>query len=337
MRKNRAAFLCSLVGFVAVGCAQSRQAVYVDYSKLVSTSDVGAAIYSPPNPPVSSGSTRHSQAVIAGRTLEEYASGRMDAAKQLLSDDRRHTVKEIEARLRRLYGLAADRVTKAKYGDLDPKRTAALREAETLIHAAFATYAAQRGPKLARLALLVGFPDPDPTSTKSPDPARALAEARFVEAKALRSDIVGLDAAFARQTQGYLKDAQDKIDEDLTQMRIDIQQRKDDADARAEAEAARLAAVNEASLGLSSRSMRDVQLSQVAPESVQPTSGPTPPAMGPTSIELDPTDTAGRIRALQSEVRIWAGIHGYSLVERGKGRDATEEFKEWAKHLTSGR
>lgn len=337
MTKNRACqLLFAPILIAACGCGTRRESVYVDVESLVGpdVQAIRASMVTESPPAVE---TAHIQRSLEPQTLEGRSRKSTEDAQKFLADDRARELKEISIRIKKLYELEADRIAKAKFGDMNPKKLSALRVAEAKIHEAFLAYASQRGPLVAKLALLVGFPDPDRGSARIPAGDLFLANQRFEQAKALRAQIVALDAGYLAQTQKWLKEAQDQIDEDLTQMQLQVQQLKDEADSRAETEATRMAASFQRELGISPTGLNEVRLPAVPGVAYQPHAPGPPPPMSPTTIESLQGDRAVRLKILQSRLRIWIGLKGYVLAARGQGRDATKEFNTWMLSLESGR
>jgi len=331
------AWVCLIAGACA-GCAGKKgQTVYVDVDSLLPAAQASVRAEAQ-TPPVPSSESVHRLPGMAAETLHAQDQARLDSVKKLIQTDRANAQAELTARLAEVYRAEAARLAKERFGDPAANESAAMAGAREKIYEAFVKYAAARGPLLAQLSLIVGFPDPDPQSSRVPPADRVVAAKRFDEAKQLRADISKLDAAYLADTNQILQSTRDEVELNLVQARQQIQKMKDEADQRAAAEAAAQLAGTAKNIEIDPSTIGEVQLGAANGSGVRIQN----PSVAGTRVSAPMTEPgasrAEAKRRLQEELGLWLAQNDYRLADRKAGaRDATKEFEAWLTEMGLGR
>lgn len=238
--------------------------------------------------------------------------------------------RQLQNRLRDVYFEELDRQQEEAIAALEPEFAKAAEAARKQKLSLFRKYAEDKGFRLARLALLAGFPDPDPKS-QNPMPTHAIAKQFRTEADQIRKELVQIDRDYDAAVESILRALEGSKDELLTSLRAKFGVAKAEAEDRANREAEiEMARLNKA-FGQTLAEEREI--------TVPGTPGRTLPAPAPSTLaklpKLDPVPGEDRSSAIQDQLTIWQAVKGYRMVtSRSAGRDGTSEFLEWLRsHL----
>ncbi|MBI3721230.1 MAG: hypothetical protein HY248_01645 [Fimbriimonas ginsengisoli] len=267
---------------------------------------------------------------LAAKTVHGTEASGKSSAVALLRDNRIKAYRELERKLRAAYIAEVGQEEKRRIAALEPESASGKMKAAAEVDALMGQYAREAGWRKARLALLVGFPDPDPASERAPQASNAVAGSRFQEAKRLRVELAGLASKFQGDIREIERKAESLADERLTAVRVSLQERRAEAETRARREASTLlrnlnsdvvsalADQEEASIcGLPGRTIVD----------------PAWPGL-PTTPKMDAPGGVDRT-TIRRELAIWLAVRGYREAKsRSEGRDRTAEFLQWRRsHL----
>lgn len=331
MRKNSGWIL--LAALALGGCTKQSPSVFVDLP-VVLASDRPVALPQPvrgvaPRALKTEAITLRplSQEVILG---ESAASVR--AADQLVKQNRIKAYRDLEARLREVYIGDVARAEKDQLDLLEPAKNEAAEAARLRFREIFEEYADQRGPLVTRIALIAGFPDPDPNSRKQPVSDSPLVQERADEAKRLRAQIADLEKTYNATVTELLRNVDRESDIELTRIKANMEIARNKAEQRAREDAAKQARTIEKSMGPSLAAEGDTVLPAVATQTLAGRSlmgKSIEPKVAPVAI---PDTSAIRMQRLQDELDIWLAISGYRQAESRKNApDRTSEFIEWRK------
>lgn len=245
-----------------------------------------------------------------------------------IAHDRLQLFKQLQARLLATYRRKADRLRIDQLAHFAQLRSDALDGANQVISEKYKAYADQKGPLVIRLALLAGFPDPDPESRRTPSVTDVAGKRQFAEMKDLRLKIKSLDEGFDAAIQEVLRKTNKLTDAQIEELRSELERQI----ATEEASVKHLAAEE---FEKSRKELRPLLADQPPlalhavpaatmkfPEaSVQPPEVPSPVVS--EELRKEPRNR------LEAELRIWLSLNHYQLVAKGKGRDATQEFLRW--------
>lgn len=201
----------------------------------------------------------------------------------------------------------------------------------------FIDYADDRSPHTARLALLAGFPDPNPTS-KIPDvPMKNVEKLRFEEAQGHREKLLVLEAKFDNDVNAKIA----KLKGDLLQAAIvkeeDIRRYRVENDRKAEATAARQVQEGVRALGLSLAEPMRLTLNGIPSRTTMLpgwAAPPAPPKVTSTGVLAKPGD---RELLIDRQLKIWAAQNRYVVSQNPGLKDMTREFMRWRSTWLSGR
>jgi len=239
-----------------------------------------------------------------------------------------------QGRLRAFYQTQMDAFTAEQGRLLERLHGQNYAEVFDKIHTAFLPYAAARAPKVARFALIVGYPDPNPNSDPPKTVVKPYIWKRYDEAKQIRTDLTALDTQFHAKVDDLLKDVKDLNAMEAAAMADRLMKFQEELNKRAETEAQEQVRTSAKELGLKLTDVKPVVLPATGTRSVH---FPAEPALTPVPQVPSQVVNAGvaeRRLLLTHELEIWLGLKQYRL---GKsGRDGTEEFRKWRETYRAG-
>ncbi len=320
------------VGLLLGGCAESPERVWVDRAAL--QAEAGFSVRPAPLPPVPPALPAETfELPYQGETTMADPNPELrGAALRRLEVDRDKALTQLRRRLREVYEEEAARLEAARLSSLRPEQEALLARAQAQIREIFFGYAAQRGPLVARWTVLTLLPEYRPNH--SPDARRFVREIT-AEAQAIEAQLKGLEELYRTEANAILNRVQAQIDRDLTEMRAEIQRLRLEADARADAEATRQILENRSELSLQFAELSPIELAGTqGAEVVVP--GVEAPARSPSGAALRSiAETLAPEKLLDRQLAIWLSTENYELASsKSKGRDATEEFRDWRRTIT---
>jgi len=328
------ALLAGLVGFCAVGCSSpAKEAVSVDLAKVPTPAwEVGTRAA----PPVTT-TPRPTPILIPGRPAVELVTQAKDvrAVEQLLADQQEETRRKLEKGLTQLYARLARRFELKELAALSDRERKRYNDVNANIRLVFEQYAADRLPRVTRLAFLAGFPDPNPKSVPPEAPLGNLSQKKFDEAKALRSEISLLDENFELTVKALLDEIDNQNAMDRTDSRLKIELNADDLRRRAETEAADQVNRARQSLHLELAGGQTIRMPPLAARTITPPVLPAPDPAPKVDSALDANAGRYQQELLAGQVRIWAALNRYEI--RSGARDATAEFIKWNAENQAGR
>ncbi len=330
MRKNRG-WIC-LVIFSVGGCVRQSPSAYVDLQTILNEetpSHAPKAVTAQQPPPFSIPAS--SLPPLPEEIIARPADG-APSAEQLLRQNRLRAYRDLEARLRDVYLSEVHRAEQAQIDLLTPSRTQAEQDARQKLRDLFDRYASQRGPLVTQIALIAGFPDPDPKSRMQPVLDNPLTRFRMGTAKRLRSQIDDLDKQYDVEARRILLGLDQQADAELTRIKAEMEVARGNAEVQARKEAAKQVRVIERNIGASLASEGNTVLPAISGKTAPGSAVPIPLAQPRTEAPKAMDDSAARQKLLSDELAIWLAVNGYRQeVSRDKAPDRTAEFIEWRK------
>ncbi|MFQ3678165.1 MAG: hypothetical protein SNJ74_09525, partial [Fimbriimonadaceae bacterium] len=252
-------------------------------------------------------------------------AARIAEARETVIQNRARARRGVESRLLRTYLREVARFRVAEADALAQFDAEARAEGEDEVRAAFSKYARERGPVVARLAMLLGFPYPDPRPIPLPEETIWGARRRLAEAKERYDELGRMDAEYQNRVSAILTAVRAQTAERRAQIELAVAERTDAAASRAQTDAARVFAESGADYEASLAERPDVAFAAL-PGRTQSLPGGTP---APSAPVLPGGTLAGRQTAgseIRHDLRIWLGIRGFQLANRPAGvRDPTDE------------
>jgi hypothetical protein len=254
-----------------------------------------------------------------------------ESIQRTLDSSRKQARRQIEARLKEIYLGELDRELRTEIQQMEPlvgdEEAKLAKEIARLVM----LQSKRRGVVLARLAFLIGFPDPQ---TKAPAnlPSKVASD-YWAEVNRLRAELVKIDADFTQQANQATAQKSQTLDEASRKLRIRFAELQAAAEERAaneaEVELKRLA--NRVGLQLAERP--PIRLPKLEGRSKTLTLPNTP--INPVPLEIK--DSIDHKAVVESQIDIWIALQGYERVKRSsQGRDATREFIEWRRNRHLG-
>jgi hypothetical protein len=326
LRNKLAIFIIVLCGF---GCRQSvQQRVYVDFEAVLASYKASPLPSRPvPKPPSGLPEQTVSIPAVAPRTV--VVEGTSTAATgALLETNRKLAVEELTRLLSRRYVREVAREGARRILELDPIRKASFEAAQAAVTVEFERYAEKRSPLVARLTSIVGFPDPNPNSVPAPESSPPFAVKRLQEASAIRKDMAELDAQYVATITGLLAKVETKYNVDVETLQKQLDQDRQAAMRRAEAEAVAEAA----------KTYKDLRPILMGPTQVDLPGGseqslllpPVPAPMAAPEVRERTLNANQRRSILEAQLQIWLKLNGYDLSKTATGvEDMTAEFVKW--------
>src|SRR5262249_35708628 len=135
-----------------------------------------------PKPPTASTPVSFTLPALPQELVLGESASVVDDAQKVLRQNRINAFRELEKRLKDVYMAEVLRDEQAKIDALEPAKDAAEQHARDQLRQTFEAYAAERGARIVRIALIAGFPDPDPRSLRQPTSESTLVKTRSAEA-----------------------------------------------------------------------------------------------------------------------------------------------------------
>jgi hypothetical protein len=290
-----------------------------------------------PSAPVVKVSSPPSAVLIPGRPAVELVTQVKDvrAVEKLLADQQEETRRKLEKGLAQLYARLARRFELKELAALSDRERKRYDDVNANIRLVFEQYAADRLPRVARLAFLAGFPDPNPTSLPPEAPLGKVSQNKFDEAKALRGEISLLDENFEATVKALLDEIDNQNSMDRTDSRLKIELNADDLRRRAETEASEQVNRARQSLHLDLAGGQTIRMPAIPARTITPPRMPAPEPAPKVDSALDANAAAWQKKMLEGQLRIWAAVNRYQI--QPGGRDATDEFIKWNAENQAGR
>lgn len=337
MQRNRP--IPALIILICVGgCRRSTNEVYVDLDRILQRAEpVGSIPTAVPSPPATRPELTESILGAPGVSLADPATAPSLNVQQMFKDEQAKALVELQRRLRQLYhGEVQGFQLQRERGIVDSERKA-YAEADAKYRTLFENWANERAQKVYKLALLAGFPDPNPTSKPSDKPLAAELERRSQAAKKLRTELARIDARFEAEGKAALSAVADKTRADQAALKRQVDAFASDMDKKAEDEARSQIrqAVSRLEFQLSASTPIILPPSPARHLSI-PAEPPFEPAPNVNESGILGT-RADRRRLLENELRIWLALNRLTLSGDQKGRrDVTEEFEKWREQHGAG-
>jgi hypothetical protein len=317
------------VGFACAGCRRDASYVYVDTQRALSTESATAmpvprAEFTALPPESTTFEIAGLPAVTEGRSTAT-ATAKVRAS---IEANREKTYRTIVRRLHDAYAREADNLRAQRLAAFEPVRTKTMADAMQRISDAYVKYADAVGPKIARLAVTAGFPDPDREGRRKPSGAEGLDTLAYETSQTLRAEIAALKSEFKRYSDSTLRAAGADVDAKLTELLASVDREVGDIDAKAQDVASREVSQAQAQLGTLLSDRPPMPLPTVPGSRVVVATGdPSPP---PTAPNLDsPPANGDDLSQVRRDLDIWLAVNKYVLRSKGNGRDATVEFIAW--------
>jgi hypothetical protein len=318
-----------VAGMISVGCHHGGQYVYVN---------VGAAVMPPspvpalpplpltrPETATSSRFTLPAQPEVTDEPISGTGAAKVQAS---VAANRERTFKLIVRRLQEAYAREAANLRAQKLAEFEPVHTALISQALTMVSKAYVAYANAAGPKIARLAVNAGFPDPDPKGRRKPNGLEGLDTLAYQNAQKMREDLATLKANFKRYSETTLRNADADADAKLTNLLSEVARQVGDVDARAQEVAKREVSQAQAQLGPLLADKPPTPLPATPGSSVVIASSAQPAITLPAGKGTFPSadDDLNRVK---QDLDIWLSVNNYIQQPKGRARDATAEFINW--------
>lgn len=323
--RPRSFLLLGLLLFGA-GCHPSSSDVFVDLDKAVlPRTRVNAPAIGRAPTKLPSATTYTIPAAPQVTESRSVAEGAAKVAASIKAN-RDKTYKAIVRRLHDAYVREADAIRAQQLAAFEPVRAKTMADALQRVSKAYLAYADAVGPKVAKLAVNAGFPDPDKQGKRKPSGAEGLDVLAYETAQQLRADIAKLKADFKRFSDTTIRSASADVDAKLTDVLNAVDRQVGDIDARAESVASHEVSQAQANLGALLADKPPAPLPAVPESRVVVHSVNVPTVTPPPATDLDLSDTLAKAR---QDLKIWLAVNRYVLQRKGQGRDATAEFIEW--------
>ena len=319
------------LAFIAVGCSFSQEKVFVNDNSILSqdrlTSPIGVS--TPTGPTRQAGITEFVPSVPA-KLLKDPSNTPKLNVREIFESEQSKAFEELRRRLRQFYDSEVKKFRLEQQQGIAGQELIAYQVANEKIRKAFEDWANIRSNPFAKLALIAGFPDPNPTSTPSTRQLRPIEQNKFNVSKDLRTNLKSIDSDFYAKSRLILNEVLDKTSADQASLELRIQQFANELDKRAEQEAQLQIrnAVSQLSFKLSEPS--PVYLPEVPSRRIEISSESTVDPAPTVTVDGILQSADDRRLLLRNEERIWAGVNRYQLVPSAReGRDATHEFQIW--------
>lgn len=330
MQRNSLAVI-TCASFLLAGCNQAQTPVYVDLDSILKQEKLVPPVATPiPKPPPTRPFLVETVPGAPAVAIQDPANAPKQNVQEMFQAEQAKAFSELQRRLRQFYQGEIQSFTLQEERSISGEEQEAYSKANAKIRPLFEAWARDRAPKFAKLALLAGFPDPNPNSNP-PDKSLPIAiRNRADEAKQLRLDLKKMDAEFQEQSRLILAVLLSKSASDQATLKLKIEEFASQLDKRAEDEARAQIRMATSHLTFELANPAPIQLPATSAHHVTiPAENPLEPAPEvPSSGIL--VGTADRRRLLEHELRIWLALNRYTLSDKPTGyRNVTQEFQLW--------
>lgn len=335
MNRPAAVWLAAMVALG--GCASTRPPlVYVNLDRAAVSSSVDLNIDVPSQPPAAPGATSARLEPLGARKLDFSGNAsRLAKVQEEVRIAQEETIRQLTSELRQTYLKEVDELERLRLSEIDTARRTAFDAAWVKLRARFIEYAEARGPDAIRMAVFAGFP------VAATAPLREYAwnnaaKRQIADAGKLKIKLDALKKAYDADAAEIIGAAQEDVAAILSQIRVEMEQKRAAAEARARDEADQQATelVKDLESVLSGKS--EVTLPPRPGVNVSTRAAaalPKPPVIDTKAAQ--PLVRRSR-EAVRSEAEVWASLHGYQLTTEPGSPDRTDEFLEWRKRHHPG-
>lgn len=328
-RKRTSSFL--LLAVVGVwGCSPDPDLVYVNLDAV----ELRASPAASAGPRFTAEPYAVEKAVPGLEETEVYfgsAEERAVEAMKVYADAQERAAQAVLERLRQAYTVEAEATVTAETREAEEEYMDWLDAAVEELYTEFLLHAEKVEPLRFQLTQIVGFPDPDPRSLKVPHESDKEAYKNFLRARALREQIIALQAEYRRKVD-------EKFDSLLAAHRARLaaiastgESLRSDAIARARADADKVTRDAQAALERTALDT-EARLPAVPGSSSSVNSGPVSVASVPGAEGLSETR-----EDLEAQLDVFLKTYRYRRTrDAGLGRNATQEFVEWRRKYMAG-
>lgn len=265
---------------------------------------------------------------------EEIVSGEkardVKAAESILRQNRRDAYAELQKHLQEVYLADVRRSEQEQLDALKPAKDEAEQKARDELRRIFDAYASDRSQRVTRLALIAGFPDPDPRSLRQPVSDAKVVRQRAAEARRLRSEIANLDADYETAIRRLLANLGQDLEAALTNIKVNVEDARVRAEERARKDAASQVRTLEANLGQSLVAKGDTRLPALPAKSFAASAQAGVIEQPKVQPDIEGKNLEARMKRLRSELTIWLAVNGYrEASDAAHGQDRTTEFSQW--------
>jgi len=319
------------------GCGPTEKTVFVDLDQVQATETIPSVqvVPNPTPPPVFGRSSLTFPALPAATYSLGSDQQRIKDVQAVIESNRAALTQEIRNRLQATYTKEIERTIEQEKTNVPKELLPAYNEALSKAEVMFQDYATKRGPLIARLALLAGYPDPDPQSVRVPPKTVPIIYKRFFEAKDLRAKIAALDKDYQSQVAGVYASVASSQAGSYARIEAKRATLLRQAEAQAIAQATREVGRKQAELHSALANKGSVSFAAEPGRTVTVEGSKNPPA--PPTVEVPgKNEMTQRLRqAEESDLKIWAALNGYVISSNRRGtRDATADFIRWRRtHL----
>jgi hypothetical protein len=317
------------VALVGAGCHHQGSYVFVNVDAAVMPSMGRTTAPAQPGlPAVPETTAKFSLPALPAVTDERNTGAGAAKVQKAIEVNRERTFKLIVRRLQIAYKREAADLKSKQLAAFEPVRAGLVSEALDSVSKAYVTYANSVGPKIARLAVNAGFPDPDPKGRRKPSGLEGLDTLAYQTSEKLRTDIAALKADFKRYSDATLSAAYSNADAKLTDLLAEVARQVGDVDARAQDVARSEVSHAQAQLGPLLADQPPTPLPATQGSSVVVSSGSQPAVVanvGDRQAALAGDD----VNRVKQDLDIWLAVNNYIQRPKGRARDATAEFIEW--------
>jgi len=247
--------------------------------------------------------------------------------RRLLRQQQEVDRERLERQLRKLYAREAKRFEvelKRQFAELDESSFSNLA---SQVRAIFESYAAERMPKVARLAFLVGWPDPNKANTPPNPSLPPVPKQRLQEAELLRTQLGQLDQGFRSKVDQLALDRFADLAVKRAELLVEIEKKKDEMNRLAQQEAERQVADAAGDFRLELARGAKIPLAAEPSYRLSFPTPASPKADLKVPSPLSDGDPAWLRPVIESDLRVWLGLRHYRIAPTG--RDVTDEFLAW--------
>lgn len=324
-----------VLALAGTSCRPESRTVSINFERILSAVPAAArsAIRTPNEPAL--GSVKLAVKPIAASSIRDPSNVQPVDLRRQIAEEQESLRKRLEARLRAVYAKQLVRFEESIRREAAADAQVSVLAFEARLYLALLDLAKRRSGPMARIALIEGYPDPNPKSVAPPTAMTPVQKIRFDDMVHQRALIESADAQYAKEVAVITAELSEQEKQLAEKIAKRLKAFKDELDAKAVSEAAAEVRSSPRELGLELTDAPALRIPARAAESIEfaASGAPRPPSQVTSS--LDAEESQLRRRAVGRMLATWLAIRNFRLAPNG--RDATDEFLGWLSNSKGGR
>jgi len=323
---------------ICAACHRSPNPVYVDLDLIQSTeSRLAPSKHPVPNPPAARPALTATVLGLKAISLSDPSNRPKQTIHEMFLAGQAKAQADLLSRLKEVNKGAVREFQLQQESSITGDEARAYMDANVKIRPIFEKWANDRAPVLSDLALIEGFPIPDPQDKPESKPKTPVQQKQAETVTTLRVRLKSIDEKFKADSNAILAAVTQKTHLSKADLSAKVAHLAAELDVKAAGEANAQIRKAESLLSFKLADTAPINLPQSPSRhlTIPAEKALDPPPQVPSSGILD--SAADRRRLLENELRIWLALNRFTLSATRSGhRDVTQEFQKWRQQHGAG-